>query len=62
MTLTPQGGGGGVSPKKMTGCSLYLLGGKICELVPLRVLKPKMTLLGLSQYLLGVFKVINLIK
>ena len=27
----------------MTGCSSYLLGGKICKLVPLRVLKPEMT-------------------
>ena len=32
------------SPKKnYGGCSPYLLGGKICELVPLSVVKPKMT-------------------
>ena len=35
--------GGGYSPVKMMGCSLYLSGGKICELLLLRVLKPKMT-------------------
>ena len=35
---------GGYSPKKMTGgaCRTFL-GDEICELVPLRVLKPKMT-------------------
>ena len=37
-------GARGVLPlKKWRGCPSYLLGGKICELVPLRVLKPKMT-------------------
>ena len=38
--LTPRGD----SPKKRRRCSSYLLGDKICELVPLRVLEPKMTL------------------
>ena len=32
---------GEYSPKKMTGV-LVVHGGKICELVPLRVVKPKM--------------------
>ena len=35
-------GGGGTPLKKWRGCSSYLLGGKICEVVPLRVLKLKM--------------------
>ena len=34
---------GGTPLKKLRGCSSYLLGGKICELVPLTVVKPKMT-------------------
>ena len=46
-SLTGGGGGGrgrGLdSPIKMTGCSSYLLEVKICRLVPLRVLKYKMT-------------------
>ena len=40
---TGGGGGGGNSPIKMTGCSPYLLEVKICQLVPVRVLKYKMT-------------------
>ena len=31
------------NPLKSNGCSSYLLGGEICELVLLGVLKPKMT-------------------
>ena len=34
---------GGYSLIKMTGCSSYLSGGKICELALPRVLKPEMT-------------------
>ena len=35
--------GWGTPLKKLQGCLSYLLGGKICELVPLRVIKPNVT-------------------
>ena len=39
-------GGGGTPLTKWRGCSSYHLGDKICELVPLRVVKPKRTPAG----------------
>ena len=45
------------------GCSAYLLGNKICELLPLRVPKPKMTpVRAVVVPIMSVLKVVNLIK
>ena len=38
---------------KMAGCSLHLLGAKICRFVPVRVLKSKMTTVTIKAVPLG---------
>ena len=54
--------GAGTPLKKGWGCLSYLLGGEICELVPHRVLKPKMSTAGVVTVPLWVSKVIALKK